>query len=107
MGLLYKNEIFQPLKVGDKVKGYIKAIRSDKKIDLTLQLPSEKTRGTLANQILEFLKEQGGSSTLGDKSSPEEIYQQFEVSKKAYKKALGALYKRKLIVIEKDKIKLI
>ncbi len=107
IGLLYKNEIFQLLKIGDKVKGYIKEIRTDKKIDLTLQLPSEKTRGDLANQILDYLEGQGGSSSLGDKSSPEEIYTQFKVSKKAYKKALGALYKRKLIVIEKDSIRLV
>lgn len=107
LGLLYKNEILQKLTIGDKVKGYIKTIRQDKKIDLTLNLPSQKTRSDLANQILDFLKEQGGSSTLGDKSSPDDIYQQFKVSKKAYKKALGALYKRKMIVIEKDVIKLV
>ncbi len=106
MGLLYNNEIYQPIKIGDKLNGYIKHIRSDKKIDLTLQLASEKTRGDLANKILDYLAKQGGSSTLTDKSSPEEIYQQFSVSKKAYKKALGALYKRRLIKIEKDKISL-
>ena len=107
LGLIYKNEVFQPLKVGDRVKAYVKGSRADKKIDLILQKPSQSTRSDLANQILDFLKEQGGSSTLSDKASPDEIYKQFAVSKKAYKKALGALYKRKMIVIEKDLISLI
>jgi len=106
-GLIYKNEVYQTLKIGDKLKGYIKGIRADKKIDLSIQRPSEETRSDLANQILTFLKKQGGTSTLTDKSSPDEIAQQFKVSKKAYKKALGALYKRRLIVIQKDCIKLI
>lgn len=106
-GLLYKNELLKPLQIGDKLSGYIKAIRPDKKIDLTLQLPSEKTRPDLANKILAHLKQSGGISTLTDKSPPEEIYQAFNVSKKSYKKALGALYKRKLILIEKDKITLL
>jgi hypothetical protein len=107
VGLLYKSELLKPLKIGDKIKGYIKAVRDDNKLDLTLNLPSEKTRSDLANQILDFIKEQGGSSSLTDKSSPDQIYQQFKVSKKAYKKALGALYKRRLILIESDKISLV
>ena len=106
-GLLYKNELLKPLQIGDKLSGYIKAIRPDKKIDLTLQLTSEKTRPDLANKILAHLKESNGTSTITDKSPPEEIYQVFDVSKKSYKKALGALYKRKLILIEKDKITLL
>ena len=106
-GLIFNNEVQEPLKIGDKVTAYISNIREDKKIDLSLQLPSEKTRGDLANQILTFLKEQGGSITLTDKSPPEEIYKQFAVSKKTYKKALGALYKRRHIAIEKDKVTLI
>ena len=106
IGLLYKNELLEPLKIGDKKQGYIKTVRSDKKLDLTLQQPSQKTRSSLANQILSFIKEQGGSSTLTDKSTPDDIYKQFKVSKKEYKKALGALYKRRLIVIEKELVKL-
>lgn len=106
-GLLYDNEIYQPVKIGDKLKGYIKHIRNDKKIDLSLQQPPERTRAELANRILNYLKEHNGSIHLTDKSSPEEIYKQFGVSKKAYKKALGALYKRRHIVIQKDQIKLV
>ncbi|MEB8434529.1 S1-like domain-containing RNA-binding protein [Cocleimonas sp. KMM 6892] len=107
VGLLYKSELPQPLKIGDKFKGYIKTVRADNKLDLSLNLPSEKTRSDLANQILDHIKEQGGASSLTDKSSPDDIYAQFRVSKKAYKKALGALYKRRLILIEKDSIKLV
>ncbi len=107
VGLLFKNEVLKPLQIGDKVKGFIKTVREDGKIDLILNLPSEKTRSDLANQILDFLKEQGGSSILTDKSSPDEIYKHFKISKKAYKKALGALYKRRLIMIEKDKVSLV
>ena len=107
IGLLYKSELPQPLKVGEKLKGFVKTVRSDYKLDLSLNLPSEKTRTDLANQILSFIKDQGGTSSLTDKSSPDDIYAQFRVSKKAYKKALGALYKRRLIAIEKDSIKLV
>ena len=106
-GLLYNNEIFQEVNIGDKFKGFIRGVRSDKRIDLSLQQATEKTRGGLANQILDFIAEQGGTTTLTDKSSPEEIQKQFKVSKKAYKKALGALYKRRMIDIEKDKISLV
>ncbi|KAG1694897.1 ATP-dependent RNA helicase RhlE [Nymphon striatum] len=107
VGLLYKSELSQPLKVGDKFKGSIKTVRSDNKLDLSISVPSEKTRTDLANQVLTYIKDQGGVSSLTDKSSPDDIYAQFRVSKKAYKKALGALYKRRLILIEKDKIKLV
>ncbi len=107
MGLLYKNETFQELKIGDKLEGFIKTIRADKKIDLSLQLASEKTRASLANQIIDYLKANEGVSDITDKSPPELIYQQFTVSKKSYKKALGALYKRKQILISKDEIKLV
>jgi predicted RNA-binding protein (virulence factor B family) len=105
-GLLYNNEIFQEVNVGDKFKGFISGVRGDKRIDLSLQALSQETRGDLANQILVFLAEQGGSTTLTDKSSPEDIQKQFKVSKKSYKKALGALYKRRQILIELDKISL-
>ncbi len=105
-GLLYENEIFQTLNIGDRVQGFIKNIRPDNKIDLTLQKPPEQTRDALTDTILEDLKQQGGSSNLTDKSKPEDIYAYYGVSKKSYKKALGALYKKRLIVIDKDKISL-
>ncbi len=106
-GILYNNEIFQPLKIGDTLTGYIKKIRDDNKIDLSLQdKPPEDTRDSLSATILEDLKQQGGTSNLTDKSPPEAIYQQYGVSKKSYKKALGSLYKKRLIKITEKQIEL-
>ena len=106
-GILYNNEIFQPLKIGDTLTGYIKKIRDDNKIDLSLQdKPPEATRDSLSATILEDLKQQGGTSNLTDKSPPEAIYQQYGVSKKSYKKALGSLYKKRLIKITEKQIEL-
>ncbi len=107
LGLLFNNEIFQDIKIGDKLKGFIKSAREDKKIDLSLQLASQETRSDLANKILEHLKVNQGISDITDKSSPDIIHKQYAVSKKSYKKALGALYKRKQILIEKSQISLV
>lgn len=103
IGLIYKNEVFQTLTHGEKLKGYIKTIRPDRKIDLCLQLPGKDARDDLSSKILDHLKNNDGVSTLTDKSSPEDIYENFGVSKKNYKKAIGRLYKKRLIRIEKDK----
>ena len=107
LGLLYKGEVFQPLRPGDKVKGYIKAVREDRKIDLSLQQQSQQARDELQERILVFLKASGGTSTLTDYSQPDQIYKQYRVSKGNYKKALGKLYKQRLISVEKDKITLL
>ena len=107
IGLIYKNEVFQTLIHGEKLKGFIKTIREDRKIDLCLQLPGKDARDDLNTRILEHLKKNDGVSTLTDKSSPEDIYQCFAVSKKNYKKAIGKLYKKRLILIEEDKITLV
>ena len=104
LGLIHKNEAFQPLRYGQKVQGYIKEIRPDQKINLTLQAPGRKGKQDLSTAILAHLEAHGGSSSLTDKSAPEEIVQTFGVSKSSYKKALGMLYKQKKIVIEKDRI---
>jgi predicted RNA-binding protein (virulence factor B family) len=107
LGLLYKGEIFQPLKPGDKVRGYIKAIRDDRKIDLSLQTQTQKSRDELTDRILDFLNTHEGSSTLTDYSPPEAIYEQYGVSKGNYKKALGKLYKQRLIKVTKDSVTLV
>jgi predicted RNA-binding protein (virulence factor B family) len=107
IGLIYKNEVFQTLIHGEKLKGFIKAIREDRKIDLCLQLPGRDARDDLNTRILDHLKKNDGISTLTDKSSPEDIYQCFAVSKKNYKKAIGTLYKKRIILIEEDKITLV
>lgn len=106
-GLLFHSDIFQTLKLGQRIKGYIKEIRDDGKVNLTLQLPALDIREELSQKILDYLEQQGGTSTITDKSPPQDIYDQFSVSKSNYKKALGALYRQRLIVIDKDKIKLV
>lgn len=98
-GLIYQNEIFEDLQVGDEVKGYIKTIREDKKIDLRLQKAGYELVDEGKIKILEYLKNNQGFLPFHDNSTPEEIKQQFQLSKKAFKKAIGALYKDKLILI--------
>ena len=107
LGLLYKDEVFQALKPGDQIKGFIKGIREDRKIDLGLTRQIQQARDELSEQILTFLKANDGSSSLTDYSPPDEIYKQYRVSKGNYKKALGALYKQRLISVSRDKISLI
>jgi predicted RNA-binding protein (virulence factor B family) len=106
-GILYSNEVFQPLKSGQRTKGYIKKIRSDNKIDLSLHRPGYERVDDITDAIINVLKEQGGFISVTDKSSPETIHKLFGVSKKTYKKAIGAIYRKKLITIENDGIKLI
>lgn len=107
LGLLYKDEVFQALKPGDQVKGFIKGVREDRKIDLGLKRQALLARNELSEQILTFLKANDGTSNLTDYSPPDEIYKQYRVSKGSYKKALGALYKQRLIRVSKDKVSLI
>ncbi len=105
-GVLYSNEVFQPLKSGQKAKGYIKKVREDNKIDLSLHKPGYERVDDITDTILNVLKEQGGFISVTDKSSPETINKLFGVSKKTYKKAIGAIYRKRLITIESDGIRL-
>lgn len=107
LGLLYRDEVFQTLRPGDRTSAYIKAIREDRKIDLSLQRQNERSRQELTNRILAYLESNEGTSTLTDYSPPGAIYKQYSVSKRNYKKALGALYKQRLISVSKDKIMLL
>ncbi|MFZ2726294.1 MAG: S1-like domain-containing RNA-binding protein [Methylococcaceae bacterium] len=107
-GLLYNNEVFQPLHKGQAIDGYIKALREDNKLDLSLYPIGYKQKVlSLTDTILEKLKLNNGVLNLSDKSPPELIYHHFGVSKKAFKQAIGALYKQKLIVIDEDGIRLV
>lgn len=106
-GLLYKNEVFQPLKRGEKLKGYIKKLREDEKIDLMLQKPGYGKVESLADKIMLALSQEGGEINLGDKSSPDDIYNKFHMSKKDFKKAIGLLYKQQKIKVDKELITLI
>jgi predicted RNA-binding protein (virulence factor B family) len=105
-GLIYRNDVLQPLQSGQSLQGYIKTIRADLKLDISLRQTGHKGIDTLSNTILEALQAGGGSLVVSDKSSPEEIYALFGVSKKRFKKALGALYKRHLIILEKERVRL-
>ena len=106
-GLLYQNELFQSLRKGQKLDGYIKKIRDDQKIDLSLHHPGYGKVVSLTDNILIKLKENDGVLMLSDKSPPEAIYAAFGVSKKVFKQAIGALYKKKLITLDKNGIRLI
>lgn len=105
-GLLYHNEVFELLKVGQNLPGYIKRIREDGRIDLQLQAFGNFGTEELANNILQVLKDHKGVLEINDKTPADKIYDLFGVSKKKYKMALGYLYKKRLIVIEDDKIRI-
>lgn len=105
-GMLYKNEVFEQLEPGRHVKGFIKKLRDDGKIDLSLQKPGYEKVDDLTSRIIHILKERRGFIPVTDKSSPEIIYDLFGVSKKTYKKAVGALYKKRIISLEEDGIRL-
>ncbi|GAA4114793.1 S1-like domain-containing RNA-binding protein [Aquimarina addita] len=107
LGLVYEDEIFQKITVGDKVKGFVKKVRPDGKIDLTLQRHGYRGIEPNAQQILNELEANGGFIDLNDKSAPDDIKEVFQLSKKSFKKAIGSLYKEKKIVIEQDGIRLV
>lgn len=106
-GLIYKNEVFKPIFLGDELTAYIKNIREDNKIDLTLSIADGEKIKSFEEIIIEELKKHNGQLMISDKSAPKVIYDQFGESKKNFKKALGALYKKKKINIFPDKITLI
>lgn len=99
-GLLYHNEIFRPLEPGMKVHAFVKQVRPDGKIDLELQKAGFRKVDDFADILLEYIRSHGGRTSLNDKSDAETIYSTFGVSKKTFKKAVGELYKKHLIVLE-------
>ena len=105
-GILYKNEVFQPLKKGQRLPGFIKKLRDDGKIDLCLQKPGSEKIGEVSDRIIDLIKARGGFIPVTDTSPAGIIYSMFGVSKKTYKKAIGALYKKRLIVLEEHGVRL-
>ena len=104
-GLIYRNEVFTPLEEGQRTSGFIKNIREDGKIDVSLQPAGY--RNTIdgdKEKILMYLEKNGGKLNLTDKSSPESIKFHLQMSKKAFKRALGALYKDKKVLLFPDRI---
>lgn len=106
-GLLYANEIFTPIHVGMKTKGFIKRLREDEKIDVSLQKQGFVHVDETSQMILEKLKTRGGFIEANDNTSPESIKHMFGISKKVFKKAIGSLYKERLITIEDRGIRLV
>ncbi|WP_120510890.1 S1 RNA-binding domain-containing protein [Photobacterium salinisoli] len=105
-GLFFKTEAFGKLFVGKKLKAYIKEIRPDGKINLSLQKAGKAKVDDLADKILTALERQGGFLPLSDKSAPDDIFKAFRTSKATFKKTIGSLYKKGLIIIENDGIRL-
>lgn len=105
-GVLYKNDVFQRLSFGQSKKGFIKKIRPDGKIDLSLQ-GGQETRDKYAKIILQYLNKQNGYAAVHDKSDPQLISRLFGMSKKAFKKTIGGLYKQQIISIDKEGIRLL
>lgn len=105
-GLIYKNEVFQPLRIGDEVKGFIAKIRDDEKLDLRLTKVGVESIDENAGRILKALEAAEGKLELNDKSSPEDITRVLKMSKKAFKKAIGNLYKQRKIKLTETGIAL-
>ena len=105
--MIYYNEVFQRLEKGEHLKGYIKEVREDDKIDVSLTPQGYQKVEGIAGVILEAMKTQGGYIPVHDKSDPDVIYSLFRCSKKAFKQAIGALYKQHLITLEDGGIRLV
>jgi len=106
-GVLYQNEIFQPLEIGQKLTAYVKQVREDDKIDLMIHKPGFEKIDDFSVKLHELLKEAEGFLPLTDKSPADDIYEYFGISKKTFKKAVGDLYRKRLILLEEDGIRLV
>ena len=106
-GLIYLEDIFEDLRTGDRLKAYIKKIRDDHKIDVVLQKQGYRSIEPNAQYILDELKTAGGFLSINDKSSPEAIKELLGLSKKSFKKAIGSLYKDRLILLKDEGIELV
>lgn len=98
-GMLYQNEIYGDVNVGERHTAYVKLVRGDGKVDVTLAKIEKMRVDDLGSQILQHLRENGGTMTLNDKSSPDDILRQFGCSKKDFKKSLGLLYRQRLVAL--------
>ena len=105
-GLIYDSQIFEDIHTGDRMKGYVSNVREDGKIDLMAQPSGRRHTKDFAEALLEYLHGNGGTCPLGDKSDAEDIKNMFHVSKKVFKRAVGDLYRRRLISISDKSIKL-
>lgn len=107
IGLLYRDEIFRDLQVGQRIDGFVKRPRADGRLDLALQPPSGELKDALAERIVADLRGRGGSSDLTDRSPPEAIAEAYGVSKKNYKRALATLYRARRVRLDADRVVLL
>ncbi len=105
-GLIYYSDVFTDLKEGDVIEAYVKTVREDNKLDIVIQKPGHEAIEPTAQKILDYLKNNKGVLNLGDKSNPDDIYHTLQMSKKIFKKALGSLYKQRLVILEDFSTKL-
>lgn len=106
-GLVHHNEVFGTIRPGERCEGWIKALRSDRRLNVSLAPPGRAKLDPVAQQILDRLAAEGGFMAVGDKTAPEAIYTLFGVSKKVFKQAIGALFKARQIVIEPGGVRLV
>jgi predicted RNA-binding protein (virulence factor B family) len=106
-GLVYNNQVYENYEEGQKLKGYITGVREDGRIDVSLQPDKGRHVHSTFDKILKHLKDSGGKSKFGDKSSPEDIKREFQISKKVFKQAIGGLYKQGKIIITEKGIELV
>jgi len=106
-GLVYKDQIFRHIHTGDRLTAYIDQVRDDGKLDITLQPTGRQQTEQFSAQLLEWLRKNGGHCDLGDKSPAEEIAEKFAVSKKTFKRAIGDLYKQRLVTITDHSVTLV
>jgi len=107
LGIVYHNEIFEEVEIGKLYEGTVKSVREDGHVDALMRKYGKDANLNNSDRILEALKSSGGKINLSDKSSPDDIREAFSISKKAFKAAIGALYRQRLIKIENDSIELI
>ncbi len=107
VGLLFSSDVFQTVRPGMRLPGWIKRVREDGRLDLALQPPARELKDSLSERVLEWLQANGGVGALTDKSSPEDIQAEFQVSKKNFKRALSSLYKQRRILLEPGRVVLV
>lgn len=106
-GLVYKDQIFQPLHTGDRLNGYLLNLRPDGKLDISLQLTGRRQTMDFSKTLLQWLRDHDGYCPLNDNSTPEDIKQMFQVSKKVFKRAVGDLYKKRLVTLSDNGLTLV
>jgi len=104
LGMIFNEDVLKPMRPGQTLDGYIKHIREDKKIDVSVQLQGNEARQDIGERIMEALERNNGLLNLSDKSTPDEIYHHFQVSKGNFKKAIGGLLKQGKISLESNRI---